>query len=133
GGESDGENHEGQRGDSANRHGGLLWPVILPQAALWRNPAGVCARCSNSVALVGRVLSSGGGSALGSVTRSPESQPYGLRAGRGGPPPPLAPPPPDATRPSLREIRRSPRPRRGRGPQFELSRSPRAGRRELRW
>jgi len=36
------------------------------------------------------------------VTRSPESQPCGLRAGRGGPTPPERTPPPAATRPVTR-------------------------------
>src|SRR5215470_14912160 len=42
------------------------------------------------------------GGALSCVTRSPESQPCGLRAGRGGPTPPIAPPAHVATRPTPR-------------------------------
>src|SRR5262252_10183376 len=48
----------------------------------------------------GRGPSSGGGVPSGSVTRSPDSQPCGLRAGRRGPTPPEGTPPPDATRPA---------------------------------
>src|SRR5215468_5020774 len=50
----------------------------------------------------GRGLSSGGGVPSCCVTRSPESQPCRLRAGRGGPTPPEGTPPPDATRPVAR-------------------------------
>src|SRR5215469_2536980 len=50
----------------------------------------------------GRGPTSGGGVRSGCVTRSPESQPCGLRAGRGGPTPPERTPPPAATRPVTR-------------------------------
>src|SRR5262244_2726994 len=50
----------------------------------------------------GRGPSSGGGAPSGCVTRSPDSQPCGLRAGRGGPTPPEDTPPPAATRPGAR-------------------------------
>src|SRR5262249_47502082 len=50
----------------------------------------------------GQGLSPGGGVPSCCVTRSPDSQPCGLRAGRRGPTPPEGTPPPDATRPATR-------------------------------
>src|SRR5215475_12127029 len=47
----------------------------------------------------GRGPSSGAGERSSSVTRSPESPPYGRRTGRGGPTPPERSPAPDAIRP----------------------------------
>src|SRR5690348_370621 len=55
---------------------------------------------TNSIARGGRVLSPKCQGASSSVTRSPDSQPCGLRAGRGGPTPPAAPWHLDATRPT---------------------------------